>query len=324
MLRLSCERDAVGAAEGWGERLPVDRRAFLLQLVDRLVVERERDRDLARGDQLGHQRMAAAHLRRHRREFLEIGEALLFAHGFRHRREPGDVGRLDAELAAPFRGEQVCVARGQVLAFHQPGVVAHDGKEQVVGRVVAVLRKGLRRNVGEGRAVELLQQPLLVQDLEARPAALEGIGRELAGARLGERALHQLLVDRAPHVHLDGVFLLERGEQRRRILQRHGGVQDERAFFPRLRNQALGAIRALVEIDVAVRRLARARGEEQREREATEWEQQRAAGRRHRRGAPNHAPGAGGARRRRAGSPARPRGSPCRGPRAWPRRGRCE
>ena len=92
-----------------------------------------------------------------------------------------------------------------------------------------------------------------MQDLEAGPAALERVHRVLPGARLDERALHELLVHGAPHAHLDAVLALEGADQRMRILERHRRVQDEGTFFLRLREKPRVPVSAPVEVDRAVR-----------------------------------------------------------------------
>ena len=197
--------------------------------------------------------MAAAHLRPHRRELAEVRQPLFLAHGLGDGREPGDVRGLDTELSDPFRLQQILVGLGNVFGFHQPRVVAHDGEEQIVRRVIAMARECLRRNVGERGAVELLEQVLAMQDLQRRPVALEDVDAVLARSSLGERALHELLIDCAPHAHLDAVLLLERGEKRVGVVEGHGRVQHDGALAFRLRHEPFGAVRALIEIDIAVR-----------------------------------------------------------------------
>src|SRR5207245_8548319 len=110
-------------------------------------------------------------------------------------------------------------------------VVAHDEEQQIVRSVIAVARESLRWNVAERRAPEFLQQRFAVQDLHAVPASLVDVDCRFARARLGERALHELLVDAAPHPHLDAVFFLERRDHWARVLRCLGGVESCSVFF---------------------------------------------------------------------------------------------
>src|SRR5216117_2024362 len=84
--------------------------------------------------------------------------------------------------------------------------------------------------------------------------------------------LHELLVDAAPYPQLDAVLFLERRDERPRVFRCHGGVEREAAFFLRFSEEPLRAVRALIELDLAVGRLpvlrVRLRGRERGEREA--------------------------------------------------------
>src|SRR5206468_9941127 len=68
-------------------------------------------------------------------------------------------------------------------------------------------------------------------------------------ARLGKRALHHVLAQRAPELHLDAVFALEGARKRGRFRCCYGGVERKRALLARLRDQALSAIGARIRID---------------------------------------------------------------------------
>src|SRR5438477_9397213 len=75
--RMSCHADRARLAEYRRERLPVDRRARPLERFHVVVVRIDEERDLARGDELRAEDVAAPDLRLHRREPPEKGEPLL-------------------------------------------------------------------------------------------------------------------------------------------------------------------------------------------------------------------------------------------------------
>src|SRR5438552_1558359 len=66
--RVARQADRRGLPERRLQRLPLDRRALLLQRLDVVVVRGEEERDLARGDELRRVDVAVADLRFHRRE----------------------------------------------------------------------------------------------------------------------------------------------------------------------------------------------------------------------------------------------------------------
>jgi hypothetical protein len=120
---------------------------------------------------------------------------------------------------------------------------------------VPVLRNRLRRDVGDLRAVELLEETLAVERLHLRPVQLEAVDREAPGAMLGQRALQHLLAARAPQLDLDAVLLLERLDDRHRVLEVERGVDDRALLLLRSGQHALIAVRALVQVQIAVRAL---------------------------------------------------------------------
>src|SRR6266446_4884384 len=88
MQRAARHADRVGAPERGFERLPPDRRAFHYQPLGVMVVDRGGERNLARGDELGHQRVPAAYFGFRRGELPEECEAFLLAHRLDHGAEP--------------------------------------------------------------------------------------------------------------------------------------------------------------------------------------------------------------------------------------------
>src|SRR5213594_3431571 len=101
--------DRVRAPEGGFERLPADRSAFYDQPLGVMVVDGGGERDLARGDELGHQRVPRAYLGLRRGELPEECEALLLAHRLDHRAEPVGVAGFDPDAAGETRVNEVLV-----------------------------------------------------------------------------------------------------------------------------------------------------------------------------------------------------------------------
>src|SRR5438045_4863508 len=78
--RMLRHADGARLAEHRRATLPLDRRPCFLQRLHVVVIGVDEERDLARGDELCAEDVAAADLRLHRREPPEEGEALLLAH----------------------------------------------------------------------------------------------------------------------------------------------------------------------------------------------------------------------------------------------------
>src|SRR5438874_5769334 len=77
MRRPAREPEAVGPCNRRRDHEPVERRALALELLGGEVVHRERERHLARGDEICEQRMAAAHRdAAHRDEIAEKAQSL--------------------------------------------------------------------------------------------------------------------------------------------------------------------------------------------------------------------------------------------------------
>ncbi len=119
-----------------------------------------------------------------------------------------------------------------------------------------------RRQILEVRAEELLEQLLAVHRFHLRAVGLQDVAAEATGARLGHRALQHLLRARAPKLDLHAVFPLEDLDDRHRVLEIQGSVDDDFAFFPRPLENPFLAIGALVQVDLPVlRRIALALSE---------------------------------------------------------------
>jgi len=124
-----------------------------------------------------------------------------------------------------------------------------------------------RQEVGDMRAVELGEELLARQLLEVGADGLDGIDLVAARARLGDRALRDLLAVRAPEVDLDAVLLLEGLRERPRLARRERGVEHHHAFAARGLGEALLAVGAAIQVERLVRRLGmRRRRTEQGER----------------------------------------------------------
>src|SRR3989442_8191858 len=245
--------DRVRAPERGFERLPPDRGAFYHQALGIVVVDRSGERNLARGDELGHQRVAAAYFGFRRGELPEKCEALFLAHRFDHGAEPVGVAGFDPDTAREARVKQVLVGLGYLVCFDEIGVVG-DGEEiEAVGDVMAVLGKGGRRQVLEVRTEELLEQLLAVHRFHFRAVRLQDVAAESPGPRLGDGALQHLLRARAPQLDFHAaVFPLEDFDDRHRVLEVQGSVDDDLALFFRPFEDALLAIGAPVQVDLTV------------------------------------------------------------------------
>src|SRR6266508_3758410 len=118
------DADPVRPRDRRADREPVDRRALALELFGLVIVYGQRERHLARHDELREQRVALAH--RHAvscDDLLEEFRALGLADLVEHAREPIRVLLLDAESAFPLRVEQIFPCLRQLLLFHGFGVV---------------------------------------------------------------------------------------------------------------------------------------------------------------------------------------------------------
>jgi len=89
-----------------------------------------------------------------------------------------------------------------------------------------------------------------VHRLHFRAVGLGDVHGVPVGARLGQDALQHLLGTRAPHAHLDAVFLLEGGGDGPDIVGLRRGVEIELAFLLRALDQPWQAVRPVVEADV--------------------------------------------------------------------------
>src|SRR5213594_3694485 len=117
--RLPGERDAVDPRDRGLDRIPVDRGASLLQLLGVVVVDGERERHLARGDQAGEQRVPPAHRQPVPRDDLaEKPQALVLADSLDHHREPVDVLGLDPQPPFPSRVQEILVGLRQLVFLH--------------------------------------------------------------------------------------------------------------------------------------------------------------------------------------------------------------
>ena len=257
--------DAVRDAHRWLDHEPVDRRALLLRLLDAVLVDRQRERYLAGGDEAREKRMAAAHRDAVRRDELSPeAHAFRLAHVGDHRREPLVVIALDRELAFPLRREQVLEAPRQLALSHLVGVVGVH--EHVLQRrhPFAVRGDGEVGVLLLVRRAHFLQQPFAPQRLELRRDGGDDIRRSAARPALGKRAVEDDLRARAPIVHLDAVAPLVGLDELVRVFGREGGVEEERPFLLRALDEPLLAIWAGIERELRqrlrLRRLQREQG----------------------------------------------------------------
>ncbi len=116
-----------------------------------------------------------------------------------------------------------------------------------------MLGKGGRRQVLEVRTEELLEQLLAVHRFHLRTVGLQDVAAEPPGPRLGDGALQHLLRARAPELDLHaGVFPLEDFDDRHRVFEVQGSVDDDLALFSRAFENAPLAIGAAIQVDLPV------------------------------------------------------------------------
>src|SRR2546427_2236548 len=195
-MRVRCARRQADAERLRDHRLhrqPVDRRTRALAWLGAAGIHREAYRYLARDDQLGEQRVAAAHVRPHLGEGVEEFHAARFAPLPDDAGEPHDIARLQADAALPFRVEETFVRSGQLVATHQSRVVGDAEVREAVGHPGAMRWYRCRPEVRYMRAVELGEDLLARDFLEVRADGLDGVDLVAVGARLRDRALRGLL-----------------------------------------------------------------------------------------------------------------------------------
>ncbi len=165
------------------------------------------------------------------------------------------VGPFDRYPSGPSRLQQILVRRGKLLSLDDVGVVAHHEESEPVGDVLPVAAgKRLGHDVAQHRRVEILEQALPVERLDAVGAGLEHVGLVAPRAGFGQGAADDLLGRAAPMVDPDSVLLLERGRERLAVGDRHGAVEQDLALLLRPFDEPLVAVGALVQVDPAMRR----------------------------------------------------------------------
>src|SRR5438445_13630854 len=115
-----------------------------------------------------------------------------------------------------------------------------------------MLRKRLRRQIPELRAMELLQHAFAIKRLHLRAVQLERIDSKSPGTRLGHGPLQHLLAARAPELQLDAILLLEGFGDRHRVLEIERGADDCLPLLLRTLENALVALRPLAHVQIAM------------------------------------------------------------------------
>ena len=251
MRRIADHRNGVRMRHDRIKREPVDRCAFALELLGRVVKGRQRQRHLAHRHQIGEQRVTLAD-----REAVGLGdvakelEALLLPHHLDETGEPVGIVGLDRNPAFPFRIEQVLVALRQVGFLHQIGIVGGDQHIQTEARPGSIGWDRGRHQVGEIGRLDLGEELLGIQRLHGGRVVEHEINVVAPGACLVEDALADVLGAGAIEIDLDPVFLLEGGDERGVVLGRSVRIERDRALALGAFDQALGAVRALVVRDL--------------------------------------------------------------------------
>ena len=94
--------------------------------------------------------------------------------------------------------------------------------------------------------MEFREQLLAREHLHLGAVRLDDVDREPASLRLRHHALHHLIGQRAPQLHLDAILLFERVGERLRLGWRERRIEDEAALPRRAFRQARLAVRPAV------------------------------------------------------------------------------
>src|SRR6202008_2752262 len=96
------------------------------------------------------------------------------------------------------------------------------------------------------RRRDRLQDALAIKRLHLDRGAVDRVDLVAPGARLGDRALQDVLGGRAPYPDLDAVALLESIDERQQVPFGKARIEGERAFFLRQRQHFLDPVGAFV------------------------------------------------------------------------------
>ncbi len=231
MRRRARDGHSVRTRDRGGDHGPVDWRAFLLQLLRGVVVDGERQGHLSRCHEIGEERVPLADRDAVRvYDLAEKLQALGLAHVAHDPGEPVGILRFDAELSLPLRIEEVAVALWKILFLDEAGVVSERKNVQPRGGPFAMGEHGLRDEIGQKGRVHRLEQLLALKRFEFDAIGVDDIDGEAPCPRFRRDALAKFLGAAPPRGRLDPVLLLEGGRERRHVLDRHGGVDRQRAF----------------------------------------------------------------------------------------------
>ncbi len=251
MRRLARDTDAVGARDGVADGEPVDWRALPFQLLRLVVVDRQRQRHLARHDKLRQQRVALP--RRDavgRDDVLEDLPASRVADVGEDAGKPVGVLLLDAELPLPLRAGEILPRLRQVRFLHQLRVVRLHEDVQPRPGPFTVRQDRRRDQVSEIRTLHELEDVLTVQRLELGSVGLDNVDGEPARAILLDGPGDDVLGTASPDRHLDAVFLLKRGGEEIEVGRLRRRVDADRPFLLRPLDELLQTVRARIQRDV--------------------------------------------------------------------------
>src|SRR5205085_11829084 len=221
-----------------------DRRAALLRFVDDVRVGGNGERYLARDHPVGEHRVAWMHREAIARDdpVEELARALL-AQVLEQRAIPFSACRFGAELALPFRLQEIGPAPRQLLLGDDVRVVRLYEDVDELRRPAAVRGERAFQHALVQRRADLLQEALAIQRLDLEPGHAYGV--EVPAARLLLR--HQTLqhLDRrgAPQVDTHAVAFLEVRDQRLDGRRRVRGIDVDRAILARRLQQLRRGLR---------------------------------------------------------------------------------
>ena len=257
--RAPGDRDSVRLRDDRVERQHRDRRLLVLQVVDLEAVDRQRQGHFAGGDHVGENDVPLALLQVLRADPAEEVERALLAPLMDQLGHPVDVRLLDAELAFPFRLEQVLVGFRQFLFLDQPGVVGLHEHVEPRRKIQAVAGNRILYQLLGERAEESRQHFFPRQRLQFRSVGFDRVDDVPLGLGLGQRALNDALASRPPDADFHSVLGFERGAQALHVLGVDRRIEIDHAFLLRRGDEALAAIRPPV-IQNLLRGILRERG----------------------------------------------------------------
>ena len=180
-------------------RNPIHRRALTFGLFDIVQIGIEDERKLACRQKAGQNGQAGVKLEFLGAEFFHVGQAFFFSHALDLPGKPLGLGMIHADLALPFRIQQIFIGLGHFVALHHARVVADHIRHHVDRRPISVgIEKRFLDIFHFGRNI-LGKQVLSFEKISLGLGGLNDIEIILAGLRLGHDLGQQAFADGAKH-----------------------------------------------------------------------------------------------------------------------------